>query len=201
MKNAFLLIGILIIIQIVFTVIYQVFRNKKENQLITALQSSNFDELDRLLQARSTKIFIGEYNREYLHLNALIMQEKKKEINATFDKLIPMARNKKSKFDILNKAFSYYVFAEDRAHCDKLLKEIEKLDNKSFLDSCKMKYDIFILKKTNHITELEQNFDSLPLLKKLNNSVLLSEQYKNAGNPTKAKYYENLSKSLIEVKK
>ena len=80
MKNAFLLIGILIIIQIVFTVIYQVFSQQKENRfLITTLQSSNFDELDRLLQARSTKIFIGEYNREYLHLNALMMQEERKK--------------------------------------------------------------------------------------------------------------------------
>lgn len=201
MKNAFLIIGILIIIQIVFTIFYQALRNNKEKQLITALLSGHYDELDRLLQKKSTKFFIGEYNREYVRLNALMMQGKKKEINAAFDRLIPMAKNKKSKFDILNKAFEYYAFEKDRAHCDKLLKEIEKLEDQAFLDACKLKYDIFILKKTNYIAELEQNFDTLPTLKKFNNCILLSEQYKNAGNPAKAKYYEDLSKSLIEGNK
>lgn len=201
MKNAFLIIGILIVIQVVLTIFYQVLRNTKENQLIKAIQNNNFDELDRLLSAKSTKFFIGEYNREYLRLNALMMQGNKKQINASFDKLIPMAKNKKSKFDILTKAFEYYVFEEDKKHCDKLLKEIEKLEDQALLDACKMKYDVLVLKKTNHIAELEKDFDTLPLMQKFTNSFLLSEQYKNAGNPTKAKYYENLTKSLVEGKK
>lgn len=201
MQKAFLIIGILIVIQIVFTIFYQVLRNTKQNKLIEAIQKNDYRTLDRLLQARSTKILISEYNREYLRLNALMMQDRKKEIVATFDKLIPMAKNKKAKFDILNKAFEYYVYEEDQVHCDKLLKEIETLGDAQFLDTCKMKYDIFILKKTNHIAELEKNFEELPLLVKLNNSILLSEQYKNAGNPAKAKFYKDMTKSLIQGKK
>ena len=52
-----------------------------------------------------TRSIFPEYNREYLRLNALIMQDRKEEIDATFDKLIPMAKDKNAKMDILDKAF------------------------------------------------------------------------------------------------
>lgn len=78
------------------------------------------------------------------------MQDRKEKIDATFDKLIPMAKDKNAKIDILDKAFGYYVYDENQEKCDQIIKEIEKLDDEKMLKYANMMYDIMILK--NQIT-------------------------------------------------
>ena len=129
------------------------------------------------------------------------MQDRKEEIDATFDKLIPMAKDKNAKIDILDKAFEYYVYDENQEKCDQIIKEIEKLDDEKMLKYANMMYDIMILKKSNHIKELEKDFDKQPVMQRATNAYLLSVQYKNKGNEEKAQYYENVSKSLVEGSK
>ena len=106
-----------------------------------------------------------------------------------------------TKIDILDKAFEYYVYDENQEKCDQIIKEIEKLDDEKILKHTKMMYDIMILKKSNHIKELEKDFDKQPVMQRVTNAYLLSVQYKNKGNEEKAQYYENVSKSLVEGSK
>ena len=106
-----------------------------------------------------------------------------------------------AKIDILDKAFEYYVYDENQEKCDQIIKEIEKLDDEKMLKHTKMMYDIMILKKSNHIKELEKDFDKQPVMQRVTNAYLLSVQYKNKGNEEKAQYYENVSKSLVEGSK
>lgn len=165
------------------------------------LQNNEFDTLYKKIDSLYTKSIFPEYNREYVRLNALIMQDRKEEIDATFDKLIPMAKDKNAKIDILDKAFEYYVYDENQEKCDQIIKEIEKFDDEKMLKHTKMMYDIMILKKSNHIKELEKDFDKQPVIQRVTNAYLLSVQYKNKGNEEKAQYYENVSKSLVEGSK
>ena len=169
--------------------------------VIAKFQNGKFDELYKKIDSFYTKLIFPEYNRDYVRLNALIMQDRKKDIDLTFEKLIIMAKDKKAKIDILNKAFEYYVYEEDKTHCEKIMEEIKKFEDDQWIKLSKMKYDILILKKSNHIEELEKDFDDQPVVQKINNAYLLSEQYRNLGNEEKFKYYLDISKSLIEGEK
>lgn len=201
MRNILVLIGIIVFVAVLISFVLQFLRNSKQKQFMYLLQNNEFDTLYKKIDSFYTKSIFPEYNREYVRLNALIMQDRKEEIDATFDKLIPMAKDKNAKIDILDKAFEYYVYDENQEKCDQIIKEIEKLDDEKMLKYANMIYDIMILKKSNHIKELEKDFDKQPVMQRAINAYLLSVQYKNKGNEEKAQYYENVSKSLVEGEK
>lgn len=201
MRKTLILFGIIVFVVVVVSFILQFLRNLKQKEFLYLLQNNEFDTLYKKIDSFYTKTIFPEYNREYVRLNALIMQDRKEEINAAFDKLIPMAKDKKAWVDILSKAFEYYVYAEDKERCDDILKEIEKLNDEKILKASNLMYDVMILKKSNHIEEMENKFDKLTVSQKVINAYLLSQQYRNKGDKEKAEYYENISKSLVEGKK
>ena len=192
MRKTLILFGIIVFVVVVVSFVLQFLRNSKQKQFMYLLQNNEFETLYKKIDSFYTKSIFPEYNREYIRLNALIMQDRKEEIDATFDKLIPMAKDK---------AFEYYVYDENQEKCDQIIKEIEKLDDEKMLKFAKMLYDIMILKKSNHIKEIEKDFDKQPAMQRAANAYLLSVQYKNKGNEEKAQYYENVSKSLVEGEK
>lgn len=201
MRNILVFIGIVVFVAVLISFMLQLLRNSRQKQFMYLLQNGKFDELYKKIDSFYTKLIFPEYNRDYVRLNALIMQDRKKDIDLTFEKLILMAKDKKAKIDILNKAFEYYVYEEDKRHCEKIMEEIKKFEDDQWIKLSKMKYDILILKKSNHIEELEKDFDDQPVVQKINNAYLLSEQYRNLGNEEKFKYYLDISKSLIEGEK
>lgn len=201
MRNVLVLIGIVVFVAVLISFVLQFLRNSKQKQFMYLLQNNEFDTLYKKIDSFYTKSIFPEYNREYVRLNALIVQDRKEKIDEAFDKLIPMAKDKNARIDILNKAFEYYVYAENKGKCDQIIKEIEKLDDEKMLKYANMMYDIMILKKSNHIDELEDGFDKLSIVQKVTNGFLLSQQYHNKGNIEKARYYENISKSLVEGNK
>lgn len=201
MRNILVFIGIVVFVAVLISFMLQLLRNSRQKQFMYLLQNGKFDELYKKIDSFYTKLIFPEYNRDYVRLNALIMQDRKNDIDLTFEKLILMAKDKKAKIDILNKAFEYYVYEEDKRHCEKIMEEIKKFEDDQWIKLSKMKYDILILKKSNHIEELEKDFDVQPVVQKINNAYLLSEQYRNLGNEEKFKYYLDISKSLIEGEK
>lgn len=201
MRNILVFIGIVVFVAVLISFMLQLLRNSRQKQFMYLLQNGKFDELYKKIDSFYTKLIFPEYNRDYVRLNALIMQDRKNDIDLTFEKLILMAKDKKAKIDILNKAFEYYVYEEDKRHCEKIMEEIKKFEDDQWIKLSKMKYDILILKKSNHIEELEKDFDDQPVVQKINNAYLLSEQYRNLGNEEKFKYYLDISKSLIEGEK
>lgn len=201
MRNILVFIGIVVFVAVLISFMLQLLRNSRQKQFMYLLQNGKFDELYKKIDSFYTKLIFPEYNRDYVRLNALIMQDRKNDIDLTFEKLILMAKDKKAKIDILNKAFEYYVYEEDKRHCEKIMEEIKKFEDDQWIKLSKMKYDILILKKSNHIEELEKAFDDQPVVQKINNAYLLSEQYRNLGNEEKFKYYLDISKSLIEGEK
>ena len=201
MRNILVFIGIVVFVAVLISFVLQLLRNSRQKQFMYLLQNGKFDELYKKIDSFYTKLIFPEYNRDYVRLNALIMQDRKKDIDLTFEKLILMAKDKKAKIDILNKAFEYYVYEEDKTHCENIMEEIKKFEDDQWIKLSKMKYDILILKKSNHIEELEKDFDDQPVVQKINNAYLLSEQYRNLGNEEKFKYYLDISKSLIEGEK
>ena len=110
MRNILVLIGIIVFVAVLISFVLQFLRNFKQKQFMYLLQNNEFDTLYKKIDSFYTKSIFPEYNREYVRLNALIMQDRKEEIDATFDKLIPMAKDKNAKIDILDKAFGYYVY-------------------------------------------------------------------------------------------
>lgn len=201
MRNILVFIGIVVFVAVLISFMLQLLRNSRQKQFMYLLQNGKFDELYKKIDSFYTKLIFPEYNRDYVRLNALIMQDRKNDIDLTFEKLILMAKDKKAKIDILNKAFEYYVYEEDKTHCEKIMEEIKKFEDDSWIKLTETKYDILILKKSNHIEELEKAFDDQPVVQKISNAYLLSEQYRNIGNEEKFKYYLDISKSLIEGEK
>lgn len=190
--------GIVVVVTVITSFVLQFLRNSKQNQFMYLLQNNEFDELYKGVDSLYVKAIFPLYNREYIRLNALIMQDRKADVDAQFDKMIPMAASKKAKIDILNKAFEYYVYNEDKKHCEPIYNQIKELGDEALTKTTTVLYDIMILKKSNHIEELEKDIDKLPAMNKVTNAYLLSVQYRNKGNNEKAEYYEDLSKSIVE---
>lgn len=164
------------------------------------LQNNEFDQLYKELNSFYVKTIFPYYNREYIRLNALMLQGNKEAINKQFEILIPMTTGKKARKDILNKAFEYYVFEQDKECCDPIFKMIKEFGDEEFTKNASVLYDIFILKKSNHIEEFEKGFENLDKFNKVTIATLLIEQYKNKGDLEKAQYYETLSKNIVEGK-
>ena len=160
MRNILVLIGIIVFVAVLISFVLQFLRNSKQKQFMYLLQNNEFDTLYKKIDSFYTKSIFPEYNREYVRLNALIMQDRKEEIDATFDKLIPMAKDKNAKIDILDKAFGYYVYDENQEKCDQIIKEIEIQ-----IPGIKISYDI-----TGNRPYIEKNPDSI-LLKNLKEAV------------------------------
>lgn len=191
---------IFFLIFIITSAIRKVLAKNRENYFLNELQAGQFDKFYQDVESFYTRLLFPKYNLEYLKLNAYIMQDNKEKIDVQFDQLIKLAIYKNQRVDILHKAFEYYVYQEDKKNCDKIMDKIKILDVQELNDYSSMMYDIVISKSTDYIEEMEEDFDSLSKVEKVQIAYLLSIQYKNKGDNKKAKYYENISKSIVEGK-
>jgi len=179
------------------TYILKKFRFKK---LLILLQSQQFDQFDELVDKFSTRYLFPRFNLEYLKMNSNILRIDEKKIDESFTTLFSMKMSKAQKEDVYMKAFNYYVGIEDANKTKEIIAVIEEFDNAAMKKEARTIYDIFILKRSNYIEEMEAALDEQDNDEKGINEYLLSVQYKNKGDKKKSKEYLELSKKHLNPK-
>lgn len=187
----------LLILSALCTVLYIVIlmvRKSIQKSLVTKLNQKDFQAFDALINQSLTKMLFSSYNLEYLKLSRYLLAGNRDKINQQFDLLARTAKPKQKK-DIFFKAFEFYAFNKDEEKAKVYLEELHRFNDQNIIDYTNLIYDVIVLNKTNHIEELEKNFDELSPNQKKFYSELLYVQYKNKNDEAKQKYYKDYLKS------
>lgn len=100
------MIWICIGIVVIFLVLYLVLQIQVKGKLMAYFQNGNYAAFEKCLNQTLTKIVIPAYNIEFIRLNALISQKRKKEVERQLDKL----------FKAKNRTISYLLCIKQLCH-------------------------------------------------------------------------------------
>lgn len=174
-------------------------KKNRMNKLIALMQSGNKEEFMKVANSKTTAFLFPRFNIEYLKLSYYILEGNKRKVNETFDFLLSMKLPKKQKQDVTMRAFNYYVDLNDKDRTKKLLETINTFDNAKMKQEATMVYDIFIMKRGNHIEEVLEQMEYTPEEAQGVNEYLLYVQYKNIGDKENEKKYEKLYKEHTKM--
>lgn len=194
MEFAVIITIVAIVVFSLGTYLLKKFRFKK---LVILLQSQQFEEFDKLVDKFTTRYLFPRFNLEYMKLNSYILRVDEKKIEETFDTLFTLRMSKAQKEDVYMKAFNYYVSIESASKTKEIIEVIEEFDNEAMRKEARTIYDIFILKRSNYIEDMEAALADQDDDEKGINEYLLSVQYKNKGDKKKSKEYLELSKKHL----
>lgn len=135
------------------------YKNYLFKKLIMALQNQQFDCFFKTLDSLVCKYFYPAFNREYLRMNAFVLQGDQEQVNAQFELLLAMRKNKKQDLDVSVKAFYYYVDEQNKEKTTAMLERIRAAKEPVILQECTLIYDVFIKQSSSHITEMEEALD------------------------------------------
>ncbi|MDD7281980.1 hypothetical protein [Floccifex sp.] len=146
-----LLTVILIAIAIPFVV-----RSFVWNSIIKKMQKGNFKEALHQMETSSLyKLFFSEYERKYNFLRAYISSKDDKKVKSTCTELLHMNLNHKQAYQVSSLTFFYFLEAQDKEMCDKLLDHIEFSGDQDEIAYDKMLYRILIENKSEDIEFLQ----------------------------------------------
>lgn len=196
-KNILIAIAVAVVLTIIMFLVSKSLRVKKQNEMITYLQTGKFEAFEKLTNSFIVKMLFPRYNIEYMKLNAYILEGDEAKIENQFDGLLSVKKSKVQTEDITMKAFNYYVGVENKEKCATLIETINTFTNERMVQEANIMYDVFILKKANHIDEILEMMEGMPDAQRGVNEYLLSVQYANINDQENAKKYENLSKKHL----
>ncbi|HIW18112.1 MAG TPA: hypothetical protein H9886_03150 [Candidatus Faecalicoccus intestinipullorum] len=168
-----------------------------QKKLVLAIKQKDFQSFDRLINRSLIRALFPPYNLEYLKLNRYLLEDNKGKIDQQFDLLL-RASKKSQKEDIFLKAFEYYAFNQNKKKANKYFEELQKLKNPKITKYVNLIYDVFVLNQSNHIEELEKDFENVSQDQKRFYAQLLFMQYKNINNELKQNYYKEFLKASYE---
>lgn len=173
-------------------------KNRKQYWFAHLLNTKSYEEMEKGLNAFSSKALFPRYELECYRLQMYLVQNNLKKVDEQYQVTIESAVTKKQKIEIYTNAFEHYVMLADKSKSLELKNKLKEFNDESLNARCQMLYDIFVNKKSKYIDQLEKNFDKLQDSEKMLSAYLLSVQYTNKGDTKKADYYSNLSKDFFE---
>lgn len=188
---------VLILLCILFYIILLFVKSSMQKKLVLAIKQKDFQSFDTLINRSLIRALFPPYNLEYLKLNRYLLEDNKGKIDQQFDLLL-RASKKSQKEDIFLKAFEYYAFNQNKKKASKYFEELQKLKNPKITKYVNLIYDVFVLNQSNHIEELEKDFENVSQDQKRFYAQLLYVQYKNINNELKQNYYKEFLKASYE---
>lgn len=170
------------------------------NQLVYCVQQEDLNLYNEIAESKMARLLVPPYNIHYMRLNLYMVKENKKGIDEEFDFLLNLKMGKQKRQDIVIKAFNYYVKEKDSNHSKPLLEEMRTFMDDNSRRQYEMLYDIYILKKSCYIDELEKGVESdqLPMAQKAIYEYLIALQYENRSQPKLAKEHEERSAAYLQ---
>ena len=188
---------VLILLCILFYIMLLFIKSSMQKKLVLAIKQKDFQSFDRLINRSLIRALFPPYNLEYLKLNRYLLEDNKGKIDQQFDLLL-RASKKSQKEDIFLKAFEYYAFNQNKKKANKYFEELQKIKNPKITKYVNLIYDVFVLNQSNHIEELEKDFENVSQDQKRFYAQLLFMQYKNINNELKQNYYKEFLKASYE---
>lgn len=168
---------------------------KTQNNLIDLLKNQKVDALEQKLDQKLTKIIVPKFMQENLRLNMYLIRYDKRKIEAQFDRLIQMKKNKNQTDEVLQKAFSYYLEQKNKKKCQSVL---DQMDTSSTIYSeAKMMYDILLDHKSDYIDLLIKKAENAQNEAKASYYTLVAIQYENIQDEKKAEEYKKRARLLL----
>ncbi|MDH6366501.1 MULTISPECIES: hypothetical protein [unclassified Breznakia] len=189
---------IAIVVVALSTIIIQVLKRKQFKKMLTLLQAGDFKSFEELVDAPLSRYLYPQFNLDYLRLNAYVIQNDEKKIEATLQKLLSYKISRKQKEDLYMKTFNYYVGVEKPGKAKEALDLVKTLDHPAMEAEAQRIYDIFMMKKSNYIDEMLEQYEMQDSTAKGVTAYLLSVQYDNKGEKINAKKYADISKDLMK---
>ncbi|MEG0330092.1 MAG: hypothetical protein RR537_06690 [Longicatena sp.] len=147
---------VFVVTAIVCLFVTQYVKQRTIQRLLKDLREGNFEDYFKTLDSFLCKYFYPPFNREYMRLNAFVMQGLKKKVEEQFDLLLTMRMNKKQEIDVVVKAFYYYIDEENKTKTSELLTRMKNMNDESISNECQIVYDIFIEKETKYIDTMNE---------------------------------------------
>lgn len=192
-----IVIIVIIIVVLAAFLLFRIIKVRRQEELLILLHQQDYDGFDQLVNDKFTRALFPRFNLEYLKLNSLIIQAKSKEIDKSFKTIFELKMTVPQKQDIYMKAFNYYVGMENKAKSKEMLDVINSFNNEEMKEEANVIYDIFILKRSNHLDRmLEEIKDQDDAVKGIT-EYLISVQYENIGDKKQASKYLDLSKKHL----
>lgn len=172
------------------------------NRLQDMLSKGEYDAFFELIDKPLTRALYPAYNLTYFKLNAYILKGDDQAANDLFDQLLASKTSKTQRYDLVVKAFNFYVGQEDKKRSKAMLKEIESWEGEQFEQAqtdCRTTYDIVISKKSSYIDEMEAKLEQTSGAMRGRLEYLLAIQYENQGDKAKAEEYLQRSRSSLSA--
>ena len=163
------------------------------NRLVACVQRCDLEAYEAIAGKKLTGLLVPPFNLHYMRLNLYMMLEKEKETEQEFDFLLAMSTGKTMRREVVRQAYYYFVKRRDGKRCSPLWDELLTFAEEGEARECDLLYEIYILKKSSHIKELQEGIEDLPLTERAVNEYLISLQYENQGKMDLAREYEELS--------
>ena len=187
-----ILVAILAVIWLA-TVIFKRLRYRRLEYLIA---QEDLGPFLKLVDALSTRLLFPEYNLTYMKLNGYLMHSDDEHAAELFDKLLARKLNKRQRTDLVLKAFNFFVGINNKQRAKELLTEIDAYDEafeRAQLE-CHQMYDVIISKKSNHITEMEEELKRAGRMRRGQLAFLLALQYDYRGDRKRSEAYLSQAK-------
>lgn len=188
-RIATIVLGVILIGMISFKAVKKRTTYKK---LRNYLAREQYDEFFKLIDAPLTNALYPDYNINYFKLNAYLLKEDYEKANETLELLLRYPLKHQQRVDLVRKAFNIYVGEGKRQQAKEMLDEIlnwEGDEYKPYKRDAMLSYDIMILKKSNHIGELEALLDKTSAPQRGRLEYFIAVQYENAKNIEKRDEY------------
>lgn len=188
-RIATIVLGVILIGMISFKAVKKRTTYKK---LRNYLAREQYDEFFKLIDAPLTNALYPDYNINYFKLNAYLLKEDYEKANETLELLLRYPLKHQQRVDLVRKAFNIYVGEGKRQLAKEMLDEIlnwEGDEYKPYKRDAMLSYDIMILKKSNHIGELEALLDKTSGPQRGRLEYFIAVQYENAKNIEKRDEY------------
>lgn len=200
MNQTILFIVVFILVSISTISLQMNFQKAKQKKIFQILKSGKLDELEKELDSTSSRMLIPSFNREFIKLNAYLMNQKTDKIDSQFEILFKTKMNDKQKREAVLKAFEYYVQLKDKEKSASLLKEIKTFGDLGLVAHSQMLFDILIEKSTSYIDVLVAKQDEGNNMDRGMNAYLISMQYGYLNKKDKEKEYLEKSKHYFTTK-
>ena len=200
MNQTILFIVVFILVSI-STISLQInFQKSKQKKIFELLKSGNVQAVENELNSASCRMLIPAFNREFIKLNAYLLNQKTDKIDEQFDILFKTKMNDQQRKESVLKAFEYYVQLKDKEKSSALLQEIKNFDDYGLAAHSQMLYDILIDRSTNYIDILTAKQNEGNNADRGMNAYLISLQYGYLNKKDKEKEYLEKSKKYFTTK-
>ena len=200
MNQTILFIVVFILVSISTISLQITFQKSKQKKIFELLKSGDIQAVEHELNSASCRMLIPAFNREFIKLNAYLLNQKTDKIDEQFDILFKTKMNDQQRKEALLKAFEYYVQLKDKEKSSALLQEIKNLDDYGLAAHSQMLYDILIDKSTNYIDVLTAKQNEGNNMNRGMNAYLISLQYGYLNKKDKEKEYLEKSKKYFTTK-